>query len=98
MLALSALFVLTDIWKLRRGSGLLLLFGQFALTAYLMESVFREPAFAFVKRFLHGVPPLLGCVPDGAGAKLIEAIGFSILVIVTLAYYRRYKLLSRKNG
>ena len=91
VLALDALFVLTDIWKLRRGTGLILLFGQFALVAYLMESVFREPAFALVRRFVHGVPHLFGCVKGGSGEALIEGIGFSVLTVIVLVVYRRLK-------
>ena len=59
-LLLAALYVLVDIWKLRRGLGVCILFGQFALTAYLMEEFFKPVTVKFAEMLTPGVPHLLG--------------------------------------
>ena len=60
---LYALFyILTDIWKLRRGLGVCILFGQFALTAYLLEEYLRPATEKFASMFVSGVPNLIGTV------------------------------------
>ena len=40
VLALAVLYVVADIWKFRRGTGLLILYGQCALAAYLVFEIF----------------------------------------------------------
>ena len=83
-LALAALFVLTDIWKFRRGTGVLLLFGQFALTAYLCEAVFRGACNSVSERLFVGFkqffPPAYGPV--------VTAVGFGLVVIAILVVRR----------
>ena len=59
-LLLAALYVLTDIWKFRRGLGVCVLFGQFALTVYLMEEFFRPVTVKFAEMLTGGFPHLLG--------------------------------------
>ena len=60
-LALATLFVVNDIWQVRRGWGAVILFGQFALTAYLVSHVpFRPALDAFAKFFAQGFPRILG--------------------------------------
>ena len=41
VLLLDALYVVNDIWKFRRGWGLVLLYGQTALAAYMLGETFR---------------------------------------------------------
>jgi len=82
ILALAALYVFSDIWKIRRGTGFLILFGQFALTAYLCEAVFREAAFAVGERTLGGLarffPPAWG---PFISALLFSGVVFFVLIV-----------------
>jgi len=59
-LFLAALYVLTDIWQLRRGTGLVVLFGQYALVAYMIEEFFKPAAVEFAKMLVGGFPNVLG--------------------------------------
>ena len=60
ILLLDALYVLTDVFCVRRGLGLPVLFGQFALTAYLMEEFFKPVTIKFAEMLTLGFPHLLG--------------------------------------
>ena len=84
VLLLALLFVLTDIWKLRRGTGLLLLFGQYALTAYLCESLFRSACFAAGNRISVGFN--LFVAP--AFEPVVSAVGYGLVVIALVAMRR----------
>lgn len=59
-LLLAGLFVLSDIWGLRRGTGLIILFGQTSLAAWMMMNFFGESLSAAASRFTAGIPTLLG--------------------------------------
>ena len=78
VLALDALYVLTDIFRFRRGTGLFVLFGQFALAAYLCEAVFRNALIAVWRRLV--------AFPTG---EFVEAIGYSVLVVAVVLIRRR---------
>ena len=88
VLLLAALFVLTDIWKLRRGTGLLLLFGQYALTAYLCESVFNGVCYAASNRLFVGFKQF---VPQEFG-RVVIAVGFGIVVTAVVMVRRQLAL------
>ena len=88
VLLLAALYVLTDIWRLRRGTGVLLLFGQYALTAYLSKSVFREACRSFGDRALGGLPRLF---PE-SWRDVVAALVFVSVVIAVVAIRRRLAL------
>ena len=92
VLLLAALFVLTDIWKFRKGTGLLLLFGQYALTAYLCEAVFSGACRAFGERVFVGFkqffPPAYGPV--------VSAVGFGIVVTAVVVVRRQLALAKKK--
>ena len=60
VLALAVLFVLTDILMWRRGWGLILLYGQFALTAYLFRGFFGRVTNGFTDALTQGFPHLFG--------------------------------------
>ena len=92
VLLLAALYVLTDVWKLRRGTGLLLLFGQFALTAYLCESVFCGVCFSASDRLFSGFARFL----DPRWADTVRAVGFGLVVIAVVAIRRQLALAKRK--
>jgi len=59
-LLLAALYVLTDIWNVRRGTGLLILFGQCSLAAWMLHNFFGGALNAAAERFVGGLPTLLG--------------------------------------
>lgn len=96
VVSLAVLFVVTDIWKFRCGFGLLVLFGQFALTAYLCESVFREVCFACSDRLLAGVQRIVG----ERWGDTVRAIGFGCVVIGALVVRFNLKLceMSRRKA
>ena len=59
-LLLAGLYVLTDIWNFRRGTGLLILFGQCSLVAWMSVNLFGDALYAAADRFVAGLPHLLG--------------------------------------
>lgn len=77
VLALAMLYVITDIWKFRRGMGIFLLFGRCALTAYLCETIFRSACFEASRRVLGGLTRFF---PSVYGPT-IEAVLFCCVVI-----------------
>jgi len=87
ILALAVLFVVSDIWKLRRGTGLLILFGQCALTAYLCESVFRGVCFAASDRLFSGVQAFF----SAPWAPVVRAVGYGLVVIALVWCRSRMK-------
>ena len=88
VIALAALYVLTDIWRFRRGSSLVLLFGQFALTAYLVRELFAEVLAKLAVVVGSGVDRLLhGGGEQGIVIQLIVAVE----LIAALANWRRLK-------
>lgn len=83
-LALASLYILTDIWKIRRGLGLFILFGQFSLTAYLCETVFRDAIQAVSDRLFFGLEELA----PADFAPVVKAFGFSAVVTALLLVCR----------
>lgn len=88
VLLLAALYVLTDIWKFRRGLGVCILFGQFALTAYLMEEFFKPVTVRFAEMLTPGFPHLLGTAKY---QPLIVAIVVVAEIVTVLAVRRALK-------
>jgi len=60
VLALDGLYVITDIWKFRKGWGLVLLYGQFALWAYMINGFFGKGVCAVTDIVTKGFPMLFG--------------------------------------
>ena len=60
VLLLAALYVVADIWRLRRGWWLVTLFGQTALAAYMLGDVFPCVQRAAAQAFCQGLPRLCG--------------------------------------
>jgi len=83
---LGALYVLTDIWKLRRGWWIVTLFGQFALTAYLACNAFWGATNAFVLRFLE--PGVKGLVSP-AVFKIFVSLAMGAAITCVLVLRRR---------
>lgn len=60
VLALAVLYVVNDIWMCRRGWGLVLLYGQYALWAYMIGECFGNVVDAFSERITMGFPHVFG--------------------------------------
>ena len=60
LLLLAALYALTDVWNVRRGTGLLILFGQCSLAAWMMMNFFGGSLTAAAERLVVGLPELVG--------------------------------------
>ena len=87
-LALAACYVVADIWKLRRGTGLLLLFGQFALAAYLCEAIFRKACYVVGERLFAGLIQ----APPKPWPSVLSAVSYGLVVIAALVIWRGFKL------
>lgn len=85
ILSLAFLYVLTDIWTFRRGMGLLILFGQYALTAYLCKSVFGAACSAVAKRMFSGLNGYF----DSEWAAVASAVEFGLVVIAVVCVRRK---------
>ena len=86
--AFAVLYVLTDIWRIRRGFGICVLFGQFALTAYLMEEFFKPVTVKFAGMLTSGFPHLLGTAKY---QPLIVAIVVVLEIVAVLSVRRMLK-------
>lgn len=84
VLALAALYVLTDIWRLRRGLGLVTLFGQFALTAYLLEDGFKPVTLAVANFLGAGLPHLLG-------TSRYQPFALAVMVVIEIVFVLRIR-------
>ena len=82
VLALGVAYVATDIWKFRRGSSLVLLFGQNALAAYMIRQMFNRGIGVSAEYFTRGVPFLFGkeALPFANG--LVSATLFTLLLML----------------
>ena len=87
MLALAALYALTDILKFRRGLGLVILFGQFALAAYLMHTLFAATTRTFASTLVQGMPRFFGA----SAQPFVLALAESATLIVALFLWRKVK-------
>ena len=86
-LALAALYFLTDVWGRRRGMGLFILFGQHALTAYLLaDTLFCGVVMKLSKCFVGGLPNLLG---TDHWQVLFENLGFAVILVLILVAKHR---------
>lgn len=91
MLALAALYLLADVLRIRRGWGLLTLYGQHALMAYLVMECFGAVLNYFVSILTQGVPHLLG-EAHAAYYPLIHALTMAAILTWLLhdrAHHRR---------
>ena len=96
VLALAALYVLTDIWRLRRGTGVLLLYGQCALAAYMLSHFFRPFTDGLVKVLAQGLPHLLGGYA-GTWMPLVNALVYGVVITFLVAAHRRLKILKARS-
>ena len=87
VLALAVLYVLTDILRYRRGLSLFILFGQFALTAYLLHTLFAGTVRTFADTFVQGLPRIFGADAQ----PFVLAIAESLALVAALLVRRRLK-------
>ncbi len=83
VLALAVLYVVTDILMFRRGMGLVILFGQFALTAYLVSHMpFRPALVKLAETISQGFPQLFGPTPQPFLTAMVQVacVVFALLV------------------
>ena len=89
-LALAALYFLSDVWGFHRGMGLFILFGQHALTAYLLaDTLFCGAVMKLSKCFVGGLPNLL-CMDRWQ--LLFENLGFAVILVLILVAKHRLAL------
>ncbi|MBR4653004.1 MAG: hypothetical protein IKO72_06550 [Kiritimatiellae bacterium] len=88
MLLLCALYAITDIWHLRRGTGLFLLFGQCSLAAWMLSTFFQGAVHAIALRLVPGVPVLLG-TSDYQPFAVALAYAVSFIAVLSLWYRLR---------
>ena len=88
MLAYAALYVLTDIWKFRRGLGVFILYGQCALMVYMLGGVFSDSFHRAAKVLTKGLPHLFG--GETYMPVVVEVVSVVLLTTVVW-YYRRAK-------
>ena len=87
VLLLAVLYVVTDIWNLRRGWWLVTLYGQVALAAYLLGERFRAVFDAASNAVLGGLADRLG----GPWKGLLLELGVAAALTACLAVWRRSK-------
>ena len=92
VLALAVLYVVADIWKLRRGTALVILFGQNALAAYMLESVFGAGFSKAAEYFTRGVPFLFGKQALPFANALVGAALLTV-ALVGWAVFKKYRRL-----
>ena len=85
-ISLAVLYVLADILMLRRGLGIVILFGQCALTAYLAGGFFRPVLVKLAEILTQGFPHAFGI---GAAMPVAVAAVVAVEIAAVLAVRRR---------
>ena len=89
VIAFAALYVVSDILMIRRGTGVVILFGQCALTAYLAGGFFRPVLVKLSDIMTQGLPHMFGI--NGAAMKLVTAFVVAVEIALVLAIRRRLR-------
>ena len=93
ILLLDLLYVVTDIWRFRRGTGLFLLFGQCSLAAWMLYANPLSSGLAAIsKNLVVGVPKLVG---TNAYFNVYASFVQSVLLVIAVALWHRYKTARR---
>ena len=96
VLSLAVLYVLTDVFMVRRGLGIVVLFGQCALTAYLAGGFFRPVLAKLADVVIQGFPHAFGLDPAAMG--LVSSCVVACELALLLAVRRRIALSRRQAG
>ena len=94
LLLLAALYALTDIGNVRRGTGLLVLFGQCSLAAWMMMVFFGGSLTAAAERFVVGVPRLIG---TDAYQPLFVGLARMAVLVALVGMWRRFRRAARED-
>ena len=86
VISLAVLYVLSDILMLRKGLGIVILFGECALTAYLVGGFFRPVLMKLAEIITQGFPHAFGVE---AAMPVVVAIAVAIEIAAVLAVRRR---------
>lgn len=85
VISLAVLYVLTDVMRFRRGLGIVILFGQCALAAYLIGGFFRPVSACLADMLTQGFPCAFG-VKDAM--PFVNALAVSVVIAAVLAIWR----------
>lgn len=88
LLLLAGLFVLTDIWQVRRGTGLFVLFGQCSLAAWMIVNFFGCSLYPAADLFVKGIPKLIG---TAAYQPIFNSVVRVAILIWALYAWRRLR-------
>ena len=88
-LALAALYVVNDIWMIRKGFSLVLLFGQHALAVYFIGSFLGGVLSACAHRLGDG---LIAHLPKMVEPFCFQCL-FALVLIATVACWRRFRIM-----
>jgi predicted acyltransferase len=92
VVALASSYVVTDIWKVRKGMAPVILFGQNALAAYILYMVFRKGINAEALFLTQGVAGVCGAKLQIFVAAVAEAV-LLILLLAGWSVWKRYRRL-----
>ena len=93
MLAYAALYVLTDIWKFRRGLGVLILFGQCALFVYVSCSVVGIAYLKTAMTLTQGLRPHFA-----ETMPFVDMFVYIVVMTVVTWYYRAARQAISRKG
>ena len=86
VISLAVLYVLTDIFMLRKGLGIVILFGQCALTAYLVGGFFRPVLAKLAEILTQGFPYAFGMKESMPVAiALVVAVEIALVLVLRRA-------------
>ena len=88
VIALAVLYVLTDILMFRKGLGVVILFGQCALTAYLVGGFFRPVLTKLAEILTQGVPYLFGLKES---MSVVIALFVAVEITFVLFVWRKFR-------
>ena len=86
VLALAILYVINDVFMIRRGFGVVLLFGQCALAAYFVSAFFRPVLESFSQTIACGVLPHFS---EGVRPFVLQVVVSASLVVFLVAWRRQ---------
>jgi len=87
VLLLAALYAINDIWKFRRGWGVVILYGQCALASYVLGEIFRSVPRAASVAVFGGLAKRVGAPWDG----VVIQLGLAAALTFFLHLWRKYR-------
>ncbi len=87
VLALAMLYLFADILKLCRGFGLITLYGQTALLAYLCGELFRPIFRTSTELFTWGLPNLFGTTYQPLIQAVVSVFSLTVVLLIRRKYY-----------